>query len=38
MLERARRQEGRYQSAAELLADLQEIAQEHEIGPAGTGG
>ncbi len=34
----ARHQEDRYQSAAELLADLQEIAQEHEIGPAGTGG
>ena len=34
----ARRQEDRYQSAAELLADLQEIAQEHEIGPAGAGG
>jgi hypothetical protein len=34
----ARRQEDRYQSAAELLADLQEIAQEHEIGQAGAGG
>ena len=33
----ARRQEDRYQSAAELLADLQEVAQEHEIGPAGAG-
>ena len=34
----ARHQEDRYQSAAELLADLQGIAQEHEIGPAGAGG
>jgi hypothetical protein len=31
-------QEDRYQSAAELLADLQEIAQEHEIGQPGAGG
>ena len=28
----ARHQEDRYQSAAELLADLQEVAREHEIG------
>jgi serine/threonine protein kinase len=34
----ARHQEDRYQSAAELLADLQGIAQEHEIGQAGAGG
>jgi hypothetical protein len=34
----ARHQEDRYQSATELLADLQEIAQEHEIGQAGAGG
>lgn len=34
----ARHQEDRYQSAAELLADLQEIAREHGVGPAGAGG
>ena len=34
----ARHQEDRYQSAAELLADLQGIAQEHETGQAGAGG